>query len=226
MELAARFQVTTPFTEGERFTLQSIGSISRYSAGSTLLSAGDDTDFALLIQKGHVKVVVPGPPRRIVGLRGAGEIVGEMAAIRQKPRSASIIAIDNVEALFLPAAKWLQFLFDNPRAALAQLYIADERLAEATRKSAESILGSEQKLAKAIVELESSGLGIRTDEGIRLGFGQQDLADIAGVGLDSVKQVIRQFKNHGIIKTGRQATIVQDIGTLRRIARGDSTASS
>ena len=217
----AYYQLDTQITESELSALQQVGSHNKYPAGSILLGYGEETDFALLILQGHVKIVVPGPPTRIIGLRGRGEIVGEMAAIRRKPRSASIFAINDVQALYLAGNKWLQFLHEHPRAALAQLYTADERLAEATRKTVESLLGAQQKLAKAMVELCASGLGTPTNDGIRLAFGQQDLADIAGVGVDSVKQVTKVLREHSIIRTARQATIVRDLAAIQAIAQGD-----
>ena len=225
MEGDPQLQLEVPFTQGELADLERIGTRIRYPPDSKIMLEGEREDFALLIRKGTVKVVIR-QPRRIIGLRGPGEIVGEMAAIRRKPRSASIVALDEVEALHLTADAWLLFLKDHPRAALAQLYLAEERLAEVTRKSADSFLGAVQKIAMAILELDSKELGTHTDDGIVLRFGQQDLADVAGVSLDSAKQVIRSFKSRGIVRTGRQTTVVCDLEVLREIARGNLKASS
>jgi CRP-like cAMP-binding protein len=75
----------------------------------SLRPAGEQSDSALLIKKGHVKAMRGRPPR-IIDVRCRGEIVGEMGVIRWKPRMASIIAFDDVEALHLPGSRWLQFL--------------------------------------------------------------------------------------------------------------------
>lgn len=213
-----------PLTEGEILSLEAAGHVIRYPSGSILLGEGEETDFVLLLRKGHVKVEV-GTPARIVAIRGPSELVGEMAAHRRKPRSASVFAIDHVEALYLSAKTWMRFLYDHPRAMHAQLVAAEQRLEEATRKRVESYLGVEQRLAKALVELESKGLGNRTNQGISLQFSQRDLADLVGASRESIVQVIRALKNRDIVKTGRQATILQDLDALRSIARGDITAS-
>ncbi len=224
MDLYTQLALDTPFTEGELSALEGVGDVTRFPAGSILMGEGELTDFALLIRKGHTKVV-SGIPQRIIAIRGPGEIVGEMAAILKRPRSASIFSLDDVESLYLSAAKWLAFLNENSRAALAQVYATQKRIAEATEKVVQSLLGAEQKLAKSILELESKGLGHAAFDGIGLRFSQQDLASIAGVSLDSVKQVIRSFKARGIVATRRQMTIVRDLNTLQMIARGDSIAS-
>jgi CRP/FNR family cyclic AMP-dependent transcriptional regulator len=169
--------------------------------------------------------VLAGKPARIVAIRHAGEIVGEMAAIRKKPRSATIEAVDAVEVLRLSATQWRQFLRDHPRAALAQLAVADRRLEQATQKLVESELAVEQRLAKALLELMESGLGTQTEEGLALRVSQQDLAAFTGASIDAIKKIIRMFKASGIVGTARQTTILFKLATLRDIANGDLTAS-
>jgi CRP/FNR family cyclic AMP-dependent transcriptional regulator len=217
------YQGTPLLTEEELLVLESIGRVISRPAGHIFVSEGEDTDFALLIRKGHVKVVIGKPPR-IIAIRGHGEIVGEMAAIRQKPRSASIIALDEVEVLQLPAAEWLQFLYEHPRAMHAQLVVADERLIQANRKIVESDLAVEQRVAKALVELVDSGVGAHSEEGVVLRFSQQDLATLAGASLDSVKKIIRTLKDGKLIGTGRQTLAIHDVAALVEIADGNRTA--
>ena len=211
-------------TEDERSSLKEFGTETCYPAGSILMGEGERTNFALLLQRGHVKIV-SGPLGRIVGIRSAGEFVGEMAAIRNKPRSASVFALNDVQALFLPAAQWLNFMVSNPRVAMALVYLTEERLDEATMKNVESLFGTQQKLAKALLELESKGLGTKSEEGTLLRFAQADLANISGISIDSAKQGIAAFKNKGLVHVGRQAITLKKLDEIEAIARGDFTAS-
>ena len=211
-------------TKEEEAALERVGSIARYPAGSILMGELERTSFVLLIKSGHAKVVLE-RFNRIVGIRGPGEIIGEMAAIRNRPRSASVYALNDVQTLYLPGPRWLDFLVSHSRVALALLYLTEERLDEATRKSVESLLGAQQKLAKALLELESNGLGSKGPEGSILRFAQADLANIAGISIDSAKQGVRLFKAQGIIKVGRQSVTIRDLAQIEAIARGDSTAS-
>jgi CRP-like cAMP-binding protein len=211
-------------TEDELATLAAVGQTLHREAGHIFIKQYETTDFVLLIRKGHVKVLA-GKPARIVAIRHAGEIVGEMAAIRKKPRSATVEAVDAVEVLRLSATQWRQFLGDHPRAALAQLAAADRRLEQATQKLVESELAVEQRLAKALLELMESGLGTHSEEGVALRVSQQDLAAFAGASIDAIKKIIRMFKASGIVGTARQTTILLKLATLRDIANGDLTAS-
>jgi CRP/FNR family cyclic AMP-dependent transcriptional regulator len=213
-------------TDEELADLEEIGHTICRPAGNAFMVEGEPGDFALLIKKGHVKIVAGRPPR-IVAIRGPGDLIGEMAAIRRKPRSASVYAIDEVEVLYLPAARWLRFLYAHPRAMHAQWAIAAERTEQATRKIVESELAVGQQLAKALIELADSGIGEHTSKGtIELRLGQQDLAAMIGAKkLDSVKKVIRQLKSAGTLATGRQQITILDPAVLRDIANGDLAVS-
>ncbi len=221
------FQEEFPLlTKGELGALEAYGKTIRRQPGETLFHEGEQTDFALLIQEGHVKVMVGKPPRT-VAIRTRGEFVGEMAAVRKAPRSATVIAFSEVKALFLPANKWLQFLYEHPRAMHAQLIASEERTEQATKKIVESDLAIERQLAKAFVELVEIEFGIPGAEGIELRLSQLDLASLIGASkLHSVKKVIRTFKEAKLISTSRQVTTLLDPEVLRDIANGDTTASA
>lgn len=211
-------------TDDELTALESVGHVIHRPAGSLLFGEGEETDFVLVLRKGTVRIV-KGGSARVISMRGAGQVVGEQAAIRKKARAASVFAEDAVEALYLSANAWRQFLLEHPRAALAQLAVSYDRQDESDRKLAESSLAVEQKLAKALVELESKGLGVRAEDGIVLRFSQLDLASLVGASRDAVVPVIRALKANDIVRTGRQRIIIRKLDALREIARGDRTAS-
>ncbi|MEU8124719.1 Crp/Fnr family transcriptional regulator [Spirillospora sp. NPDC049024] len=225
MQLTPFEEGDTLLTEEELLWLDARGQTLHRSAGQVFFEEGEETDFVLLIRKGHV-MVSAGRPKRIIAVRGANEVVGEMSPLRRKPRVASVAAIDEVEVLLISAARWIEFLQTHPRAALAQLVAKDERLEQATRKIAESELAVERRLALAFIELLESGLGKHGDEGIVLRISQQDLADYAGASLDSVKKIIRTFKSAAIIDAARQKTVILNLPALREIAAGERTASA
>ena len=213
-------------TDEELAELEEIGHTIHRSAGHPFFLEGEQGDFALLIKKGHVKAMRGRPPR-IIDIRGPGEIVGEMAVIRRKPRMASIIAFDDVEALYLPGARWLRFLYDHPRAMHALLAMTDDMADRATMKNVESELAIEQQLAKRVIELTDCGLGEPAGDGaVVLRLSQHDLATLIGTKkLDSVKKVIRLLKAAGIVDTGRQVITILKLAALREVADGNLTVS-
>ena len=217
---------TPILTSEELAALEELGDVMIRPAGQMFFGEGEETDYALLIRKGHVKVIA-GQPSRTIAIRSPGEFVGEMSAIRKAPRSATVIAFDDVEALRLPSAKWLRFLYDHPRAMHAQLIASEERIEQATRKIIDSDLAVEQRLAKAFVVLLEADLGQETPEGILVRLSQLDLAALIGASkLDSVKKVVRSLKDAELILTGRGTTTLLDPRVIRDIANGDMTAAA
>ncbi len=213
------------FTPEELLWLEGKGSRLHRLAGHVFFEEGEETDFVVLILSGHVKVSM-GDPKRMVAVRGPQDVVGEMASLARKPRTASVEAIDEVEALLISASPWSEFLALHPRAMLARLAAMDTRLDRTTRKIVASELAVEQRLARAVIELVESGLGRTSDEGIELRIYQQELADFAGISLESVKKLIRAFKGAAIVTTSRQQMLVHDLAALREIAQGKQTASA
>lgn len=209
-------------TEEEEAELEKIGRVIRPTSGSVLMGEGEGTDFALLIRKGYVKVQV-GERGRIIAITGPGEMAGESAILRRRPRNATVIAIQDVEALFIPGEKWLEFLYAHPRALHAVAAMLADRIDATNHKSIESYLGAEQRLAGSLLGLHGKGLTDATGEGAVLHFSQRDLADLAGVSRESVVQVMRAFKAEGIVATGRQRIILKNLDALGSIAGGDLT---
>lgn len=216
-------------TEEEMAILEEIGHTIHRPAGDTFFLEGERGEYALLIMKGHVKILSGDPPR-VIAVRAPGEIVGEMAVSSGKPRSASVVAFDDVEALYLPAQKWIDFLYEHPRAMHAQWATGSKRNAESAGAIVESELAVGQQLALQLVKLADSGLGDRTSEGaVILRLTQYDLAQLIGTKkkkIDSVKKVLRLLKAKGLVETGYQAITILELAALRDIANGDSAVSS
>jgi CRP/FNR family transcriptional regulator, cyclic AMP receptor protein len=214
-------------TEDEMAELEEIGHPIHRTMGQPFFLEGEPGDFALLIKRGHVKVV-SGQPSRIIDIRGPGAVVGELAVISGEPRMASIIAFNDVEALRLPGPAWLEFLLSHPRACLALAIEGRGMISRAVQKTVESELAIEQQLAKRLIDLVDLGLGEATDDGA-VAFRQISQSEMASqVGarkIDSVKKAIAHLRAAGILATGRQAITVLQVDALREIADGNRRIS-
>jgi hypothetical protein len=77
----------------------------RFAAGTTILAEGDDADAAYILVTGRCEVF-----RTVDGVRthvremGAGEVFGEMAIVSARPRSATVVALDEVTAVVISKA--------------------------------------------------------------------------------------------------------------------------
>ena len=68
----------------------------KFDAGDVIIQQGDEGYCAYIVKSGHIEILIEkenGLVQRI-GTRGPGSIIGEMALIDKKPRTATIKAID------------------------------------------------------------------------------------------------------------------------------------
>lgn len=67
-----------------------------FKKGDVLMREGDKADCAYVIEQGNVEVLVQKSGQLLqIGTRGPGSIIGEMAMIDDKPRTATIRALDD-----------------------------------------------------------------------------------------------------------------------------------
>ena len=100
----------------------------------TLFQKGDPGESLYLLQRGRVKMVAPGADGQEVVLNevGPGSIIGEMAILDQKPRSAGVVALGTAGLLKLSSADFLDVLNRHPELAVYLTRNAIDRLRFAT----------------------------------------------------------------------------------------------
>ena len=88
----------------------------QYSATEFLTRQGDPGDCLFLIRKGTVGIEVNDEHgiAHLIDRSGFGDILGEMALLTEEPRSASLIAQDEVTVMLLPADKFHAAALKNP----------------------------------------------------------------------------------------------------------------
>ena len=96
-----------------------------FEAGEVIIRQGDPGDRYFLIARGAVRVEIDG---RLVQTR-SGDGFGEIALMRNVPRTASVIAIDSVEVFSLAREPFLAALTGVPASRAAAEVVVRERLA-------------------------------------------------------------------------------------------------
>ena len=200
----------------ERSTLRT------FARGHALLHEGQLPDRVILLISGRVKVYRATSDGRevVLAIRGPGELVGEHAAIAEVPRSASVVAIEKVEAHVLSPAEFVDFLVDRPKAMLALLRMLTRRLRDADDKRVEfTALTTMGRVALRLVEL-GDAWGRREGDVIRIALplSQEELAGFTGASVESVGRALQQMRTLGWIQTGRREIRILDMDALRRAA--------
>jgi signal-transduction protein with cAMP-binding, CBS, and nucleotidyltransferase domain len=98
------------------------------SSGSTINNEGETGDRYYVVASGRVEVLIGGRPIRQLS---KGEGFGEIALLRDVPRTATVRAIENVELLTLDRALFLEAVTGHPQSYSAAETVMSQRLSTA-----------------------------------------------------------------------------------------------
>jgi CRP-like cAMP-binding protein len=209
--------------EEEAADLHAAGRRRAYGANVTLFHEGDDAGPVVVLLSGRVKVATIGGAGReaIMAVRGPGDLVGELSAIDNGPRSGTVTTLEAVEALLVPGSAFAALLERRPRIALVILRMIAERLryadAQQTQFATHDVVG---RVAQRLVEL-GERFGETADDGrieIALPLSQEELAAWTGSSREAVSKALQLLRSLRIVETGRKHVTVLDPDALRRRA--------
>ena len=103
---------------------------------TTVMAGGDPTDSLYIVLSGRLKVMMSDAEGKevILTILGPGEFFGEMGLIDDEPRSASVVAIEACELLYISKRDFKKCLAENFDMAMAVMRGLVRRLREADRK--------------------------------------------------------------------------------------------
>lgn len=115
----------------ERDAFRAVASSRTFAAGARLIQEGDRADHVIVILSGRTKICIEeNGCERVLAERGPGQLVGERGALQVSVRSASVIALETVQALVVRTGDFAAFISAHPmvlKIVESQLY---DRLTE------------------------------------------------------------------------------------------------
>jgi CRP-like cAMP-binding protein len=205
----------------ERADLEALGAVRRYRRGDVLFHQDDDAGAVVVLRDGHVKATMVNDGREVIlAFPGPGELLGELSAIDGHPRSATVRAVDEVEALVIPGSAFRAYLERRPRIALVLLRGVAERLRAADRQRVDYAVNDVVvRVAGRLVELcDRFGSDDGTGIDIGLAITQDELAAWAGASREAVAKAMALLRTLGWVQTERRRILVLDLPALRRYA--------
>jgi CRP-like cAMP-binding protein len=153
----------------------------------------------------------------ILAFRGAGELIGELALIDQGPHSSTVIAIEPVEALIVPARDFRAFLEGRPAAAVALMRMVVDRFRDTDRRLVEFTASDAlARVASRLLELAETH-GERSDRGLTIAvpLSQEELAGWAGCSVKAVVNALQTLRRLGLVETARRQITILDLDGLQ-----------
>lgn len=106
---------------------------AQFQRGAVIIREGDQSTEAYIITRGRVEVTKAGRAGSVhLATLGPGEIFGEMALITERPRSATVTALEEVEAAVVDPEGFNQLIREQPEFIFPILRVLFERLRTVT----------------------------------------------------------------------------------------------
>jgi CRP-like cAMP-binding protein len=190
-----------------------------FRRGAFIMTEGEASDHVVVLLVGRAKVssYTADGKEVVLAVRGPGELIGELSALDEGARSATVSALEPIEALIIPSERFVAFLEDHVRLAILMLQTTIRRLRDSDRKRVEfGAYDTPGRVARRLLELvdrygEGDGSAMRID----LSLTQDELAGWTGSSREAVSKALREFRDRGWIETGRRSIKVLDVAALR-----------
>lgn len=191
----------------------------KYATGDVIISEYEPGDSFYLIQSGQVQLVkcVNGVNKNLDILMPS-EFFGEMAILENSPRSATCVAINDVEVLEFNKENFEVLITGNPQIALILLKLFCQRIYDQKRMLRILVLQDNQaRIADVFLMFdEQNPVNNPNERARKFNLTMQDLARWAGLPLDVVRDEMNKFIEKRKIDVFDTYMIVNNILDLRR----------
>jgi CRP/FNR family cyclic AMP-dependent transcriptional regulator len=189
----------------------------RVSAGHVLFQQGDAGDGLYGILAGRVAFTVDSLQGKglILNVLGPGEFFGEIALLDGKGRTATAVARDACELLFIARNEFMSFFGQRPEAMSRIIELLCARLRRSTEYIADTaFLDLSTRLAKQLVSLAHDD-GSPQEPALRISHAE--LAAMLGVSRERVSMQLAVWSDRGILDQGRGRLVVRDRQALQHV---------
>jgi CRP-like cAMP-binding protein len=214
-------QVLQSLPDPDAKLLLRAGQVHHYARRDVVVQEGDVADSFHIVLDGRaaVRVTTPAGESAIVNILGPDAHFGEVSLLgRTDPRrTASIVALEPMRTLSIPATVFRELRERNPRLERLVSTILARRVDELSAQVVEAMYDSlERRVARRLAGL-ASVYGSTGDE-VTIPLTQDELSQLVGGARPSVNQVLGRFADEGLLTIGRGRITVTDAGALARRA--------
>jgi CRP/FNR family transcriptional regulator, cyclic AMP receptor protein len=180
---------------------------------SLILVEDEEGDALFIIRKGKVKVTSFSETGKevILCILGDGDFFGDMSLLDGKPRSASVVAIEESLVYIIRRVDFNRIIDKHPNIARKLLKELTSRLRKADERIESHVFLNVSGRVAGILLLLADESGIKTPEGvvIRARPTHQDLANMVGSTRETVTRILKQMESKNYITlSGKEVTIL------------------
>jgi CRP/FNR family transcriptional regulator len=185
-----------------------------FRAGEIVFREGDPGDACYVVRRGHARAIREHADGRTITLAqyGPEDVFGELAMFDGERRSATVEALDDLQAAAIPGPDFRRLLREHGEMTLRLVASLGRRLRDAddrlTRQSFQTV---QSRVATVLGDLVAracaEGAG-RHD--VLVSVTQADVAQLAGSSRESASRFLAVLERAGVIAQGRGRITVHD----------------
>ena len=188
--------------------------VARHAEGDQIVAKGDPGNTMMAVLKGRIMISAPSADGRqmVLTVMHEGDVVGEIALLDGKERTADITAMTDCELLVVPRRSFLAVMQRRPELAMDLLVVLCERLRR-TNEQVEDLafLELEARIAKVLTRLAEEDAAGRPHAGpVTVKIAQRALGELVGGSRESVNKHLQDWKRAGIIAVEKGAIVIRD----------------
>jgi len=217
MKIKELLRIVPLFSDLEDEELELLAQASypaHFYKGQVILMEEEEGNTLFVIERGKVKVSVQDKEGRelVLAVLGEGDFFGEMAILDGKPRSASVVALEDTLALTLRRGDFLNIIHRNPWVAVRLLEEMAKRIRKADVKMKSlALLDVTGRIVYSLLQMAEDG--VRVPEGVLLPsrVTRQLIADMSGTSRETVSRTLGRLRDDGYIRiSGRRIILLRE----------------
>jgi len=173
-----------------------------YEVGHTVLFQNDWGQSVYFILEGWVKIRLFDSEGHEITLNilGPHEVVGEMAALDQSPRSTDVISLTPIRLGILPRDAFMRIVNSEPLFCQTLLLIMARRLRQSNQRLMVRESNSESRLVDALLFI-AEGQGRTSRDGVTIpAFPHRELAALSGLARETVTRNLSDLQKRGLVE--------------------------
>jgi len=190
-----------------------------FSAGEAVFREGDASSTCYIVRSGHARAIREHLDGRQLTLAtfGPGEIFGELAMFDDELRSATVEAIDELEALAILGDDMRRLMRDHAEIAVKLAVALVRRLRDTNDRLARQSFQTVQSRVAAVLGqlVEQAQREGAQPADVTITTTQADLAKLAGSSRESASRFLAVLERAGVISQGRGRLTVHDPAALQ-----------
>lgn len=197
--------------EEEICSLSSRVSLKTYPKHTILVSEGDETDSLFIIENGKVKVYLSDEEGKevIINILEDGDYFGELALLDDKPRSASVMTLEECRVWLISKKDFETWLLQHPQITILLLKDMSSRLRQLTDNvKSLALMDVYGRVARTLLHLAKQQGDDKLVIDQRLT--QQDIANMVGASREMVSRIMKDLVAGGYVSIERNAIIIHE----------------